>query len=453
MFSTLKYFFSSLKSNTNIQPPVIAGNTLYNINDFPVSVFVEFQDSNMSWQPLSNGPVTANGNWNFINASYGIPYRAMCISTQGAALVSSWSNDYSYPNPDDVRPPMLAGNTLYNLNDFDVIAVVENDPNNLGTWSAVTSGPVTANSQWNFISGAPSIYRTRCFPTGAGTSVSSWSDNYSYPNTDNVQTPIVTGNTVYNLNNFEVIMVLEYWATGIWSSLSSGPVTANSQWTFVSGPPAPATYRARCFSKGSGTSASSWSEINADNLQPPVVSGARIYNINDVQVSAYIERYDPLYTANGTWNIEEAAVIQANGYHEITGLSISPGMLRARCTGVGSGRVSVSKYSDWTPSVFNPNVPEYPYSNQGILSPTVTYRADGGSGNVKVSNPNNFQVIAVLENSTNGVNFGDFTIGANSFVNPDITITTGGMTPDPAALPRARCFSTGSGAAVSAWSK
>lgn len=451
MFSVFRHLFCNPRGS-NIQPPVIAGNTLYNINDFPVSVFVEFQDSNMSWQPLDNGSVTANGNWTFSGASYSIPYRARCISTQGTALLSSWSNGYSYPNPDDdVRPPMLAGNTLYNLNDFDVIAVVENDPNNTGTWNAIDSGLVSANGLWNFVMGTPSIYRTRCFPAGSGTSVSSWSDGYSYPNPDNIQTPIVTGNTVYNLNNFEVIMVSEYWATGIWSSLDSSPVAANGQWTFVSG--SPGTYRARCFSANSGTSASDWSDTNPDNLQPPVISGGRIYNINDVQVSAYVERYDPPYTADGTWNIEEAAVIQANGYHDIIGLSISPGQLRARCTGVGSGRVSVSKYSDWTPSGFNPNVPEYPYSNQNILPPAVTYRNDGGSGNVRVSNPNNFQVIAVLENSTSGVSLGDLTIGANSFVNPDITITTGGMTPDPEALPRARCFSTGSGATVSAWSK
>lgn len=448
MFSVFRHLFGNPKGG-NIQPPVIAGNTLYNLNDFQVNVFVEFLDSNMSWQPFAGGTVTANSQWTFTN-SVPATYRARCISTQGPALASSWSNDYSYPNPDDVRPPMLAGNILYNLNDFEVTAVVENDPNNLGTWNAFAAGYVTANSQWTFTNTTPSIYRARCFPNDAGTSVSSWSNDYLYPNPDNIQTPIVTNGTAYNLNNFGVVMVVEYWANGIWSSLASGPVTANSQWTFTNA--SPATYRARCFSANSGTSASSWSETNADNLQPPVISGGRIYNINDVQVSAYIERYSPLYSAHGTWNIEEAATIQANGYHDITGLSISPGMLRARCSTVGSGRLSVSKYSDWTPSVFNPNQPEYPYSNQGILPPVVSYRTDMGSGNVKVSNPNGFQVVAVLENSTSGASLGDLTIGANGFVNPDITITTGGLEPDPAALPRARCFATGSGNSVSAWS-
>ena len=127
-------------TNAPITPPIVSFNDnndqlyFFNLNDAATLLQTQRStDNGTSWQDI--GPFIS------IDANAGIyvshtdtattKFRTRAFSAGGGSIVSSWSYEYAYANSDGLNAPVINYNydngllQLFNLNDFNVIALIE----------------------------------------------------------------------------------------------------------------------------------------------------------------------------------------------------------------------------------------------------------------------------------------------------------------------------------------
>jgi hypothetical protein len=154
-----------------IQPPLVVANYLFNINDISVNVFLDRStDEGQTWIQYTTIELADNTQ---TSLPVGYTYRARCSPLGEGSELSEWSFGYTYPNPDNVAPPVCSANNITNINDFSVHIALERSVNNGLTWIEYTIIPLAANAQIQLPAGY--IYRGRCAQQGSGISVSAMS--------------------------------------------------------------------------------------------------------------------------------------------------------------------------------------------------------------------------------------------------------------------------------------
>lgn len=180
-------------TNVPIIPPIVSYNDsndqlyFFNIND--ISVLLQTQrstDGGNSWQDI--GPFIS------VDANAGIyishtdtsttKFRARAFSSGGGSIVSSWSHEYTYANTDSLNAPVINYNynngllQLFNLNDFNVIALIERSEDG-SVWHNITDYNVTINSNSSRLmavsANISTKFRALVFTQDNGSSVSLWS--------------------------------------------------------------------------------------------------------------------------------------------------------------------------------------------------------------------------------------------------------------------------------------
>jgi hypothetical protein len=155
-----------------IQPPLFSSNDVFNINDFAVTVAVEYSNDNGgTWEQHGNYNLSANQD---AQGAFGAGpiYRGRCTPQGGGSELSAWSWQYSYPNPDNIQPPLFSSNDVLNPNDFPVVVAVEYSNDSGATWIQHGNYSLSANQNAQGAFGAGPIYRGRCASQGSGISVS-----------------------------------------------------------------------------------------------------------------------------------------------------------------------------------------------------------------------------------------------------------------------------------------
>ena len=180
-------------TNAPITPPIVSFNDnndqlyFFNLNDAATLLQTQRStDNGTSWQDI--GPFIS------IDANAGIyvshtdtattKFRTRAFSAGGGSIVSSWSYEYAYANSDGLNAPVINYNydngllQLFNLNDFNVIALIERSEDG-NVWHNITDYNVTmnANSSRSMAVSASigTKFRALVFTQGGGSSVSSWS--------------------------------------------------------------------------------------------------------------------------------------------------------------------------------------------------------------------------------------------------------------------------------------
>jgi hypothetical protein len=234
----------------------VNGGTLVNVNDFEVRVSIEQSlNSGSTWFPYTVISILANGHQTMGLGVGGI-LRARCSNTDSGDSVSAWSYGYTYPNPENIQPPIVNGGTIVNVNDFEVWVSIEQSTNSGSTWSPYIVISIPANGNQTIGVGVGGILRARCASTGTGDSVSAWSYNYTYPNPENLQPPIVSGSMIANNNDFAVFASVEQSVNSgsTWLPHTVFEIAANSFMNTGNGN----LLRARFASTGAGDSVSAW---------------------------------------------------------------------------------------------------------------------------------------------------------------------------------------------------
>lgn len=180
-------------TNAPITPPIVSFNDssdqlyFFNLND--ASVLLQTQrstDNGTSWQDI--GPFISVDSNAGIYVSHtdtaATKFRTRAFSAGGGSIVSSWSYEYAYANSDGLNAPVINYNydngllQLFNLNDFNVIALIERSEDG-NVWHNITDYNVTmnANSSRSMAVSASigTKFRALVFTQGGGSSVSSWS--------------------------------------------------------------------------------------------------------------------------------------------------------------------------------------------------------------------------------------------------------------------------------------
>jgi hypothetical protein len=179
-------------TNTLIIPPIVSFNDtsdqlyFFNLNDS--SVLLQTQkslDNGTSWQDI--GPFISVDSNSGIYVSHtdnsAAKFRSRAFSSGGGSIVSPWSYEYAYANSDNLNAPVINYNydngllQLFNLNDFNVIALIEKSEDG-NVWHNITDYNVTmnANSSRSMAVNASisTKFRALVFTQSSGASVSSW---------------------------------------------------------------------------------------------------------------------------------------------------------------------------------------------------------------------------------------------------------------------------------------
>jgi len=157
--------------------------------------------------------------------------------------------------PNGISPPLLNGTYITNINDVSVTIDIQWSSNGGVTWAALISTTLGANQVGDFNYGYSRI-RARANIAGVGTS--DWAtDDYNYPNYDNILLPSVNGTNVTNLNLFPVFADIQYSSNGgsTWNALISTTIGAGATGSYNYGYP---LIRARFANQGTGTSVTPW---------------------------------------------------------------------------------------------------------------------------------------------------------------------------------------------------
>jgi len=157
----------------SVVPPLVSVNTVYNVNDAVAFISIQRSaDNGISWSDWNTiTSLSANSSVSFITSG-GI-YRARATISGG--LPSAWSLDHNYLNPDNLIPPIISLNTVFNPNNVEVFVAIQRSADNgisWSDWNTITS--LSANSSISFFTFG-GIYRARLAARGPGISVSDWS--------------------------------------------------------------------------------------------------------------------------------------------------------------------------------------------------------------------------------------------------------------------------------------
>lgn len=98
-----------------------------------------------------------------------------CDSSSSSSTSSS-SSSSSGPcglSSGSIQPPVVSSGTFFNLNDFEVIAFIQQSVDGGSTWLDFTQVTIDPNSSYN--TGVGALFRARCASTGSGDSLSAWS--------------------------------------------------------------------------------------------------------------------------------------------------------------------------------------------------------------------------------------------------------------------------------------